>query len=292
MGSSAPTIIAVPYDSGHRGARMGAGPLQLLDHGLAERLAPHAAPVPVALVEPRGAWRAEIATAFDLARGVARHVRDVADADGFPVVLSGNCGASLGAIAGLSSDGDDLGVVWLDAHGDLNTPETSGTGFLDGMALAALTGRCWTAMTRTIDGFRAIDDRRVLLIGARDLDPGERAVIERSALTWTSAERLRDDGLTRALLPGLASLRAAGVRRVYLHVDVDVHDPALAPANGFPAPGGLSPDDVQAIAMLVGEPFGIAGLGISAYDPMHDPDGVTREVVMRLVESVVARARR
>jgi arginase len=291
MASRLPTIIAVPYDSGHRAARMGAGPLHLLDHGLAARLmAPAAAPVDV--VEPSGAWRAEIGTAFDLARGIARRVRDAADADRFPIVLSGNCGASLGATAGLASDADDLGVVWLDAHGDLNTPETSGSGFLDGMALAALTGRCWTAMASTIPGFRPIGDRRVLLVGARDLDPGERALLDASALTWTPIEALRASGLTHALRPALAALRAAGVRRGYLHVDVDVHDPALAPANGFPAPGGLSPDDVQAIATLVGEAFRIAGLGISAYDPAHDPDGVTREVVMRLVEAVVARARR
>jgi arginase len=274
---------------------MGAGPQHLLDHGAAELLTSRDASVDVVVVEPTAAWRAEIGTAFDLARTVATHVHAAVAAGRFPVVLSGNCSASLGTTAGLmNGDGTsgDVGVIWLDAHADLNTPETTTTGFLDGMALAALTGRCWQGMTATIPGFQPVDESRVLLVGARDLDPAERALIDDSTMVWASAERLHEHGLTHALLPGFSALRAAGVRRVYLHVDVDVHDPELAPANGFRAPDGLSPDDVQAIVMLVGELFEIAAVGLSAYDPAYDPDGVTRDVALRLVDAVTGRATR
>jgi arginase len=269
---------------------MGAGPLHLLEHGVADLVAERGGDVAVATVESDGEWRAEIATTFTLAGAVARHVHAARTAGRFPVVLSGNCAASLGAVAGLTRDDvDDLGIVWLDAHGDLNTPETTTSGFLDGMALAALTGRCWQAMTARLPGFRALADRRVLLAGTRDLDPAERALLDASAIRSVPAGAL-GEGLTAAFLPALAALRDAGVRRVYLHVDVDVHDPAHAPANAFPAPGGPSPDDVRVLVRLVAKVLAIAGLGISAYDPAVDPAGVTRAVAMRLVDEVVTLA--
>jgi arginase len=92
-------------------------------------------------------------------------------ADRFPLVLGGNCGVALGVVAGL---GGDARVVWADAHGDFNTPETTLGGFLDGMGLATLTGGCWTAITATIPGFAAVPDDHVWLLGARSRRGGGR----------------------------------------------------------------------------------------------------------------------
>jgi arginase len=289
------TLIAVPFDSGHYDTRMGAGPLHLLEHGVAARIGANGAHVDTRIVDVDATWRAEIATGFALAREIATQVGEAVAAGRFPLVLSGNCAASLGTVSGLTGAGGDdpeLGVIWLDAHGDLNTPESTTTGFLDGMALAALLGRCWGGMTRTIPGFRVVPDERVLLVGMRDLDGGEQAMIDATPLASATAAAVRTHGLTEALLPGLASLRAAGVKRVYLHVDVDVHDPELAPANGFPAPDGLAPDEVQGLVLLVAELFTIAGAGISAYDPTYDADGRTRAVALGLAESIADLATR
>lgn len=292
MGTHYPTtIVAVPYDSGHRARRMGAGPLHLLDHGVADLVAERGASVNVEIVEPTSPWVAEIGTAFDLARSVARHVHTSVEDGRFPVVLSGNCSATLGGVAGVTTTDDDLGVVWLDAHGDLNTPESTMSGFLDGMALAAVMGQCWNAMSASVPGFRPIDASRVALVGARDLDPSEQALIDKSALHAVTADALRS-GLTGAMVPALVALKQAGVKRVYLHLDVDVHDPELARANAFRAPGGPSPDDVQVIVRLVAELFAIVGVTVSAYDPAYDPDGVMRGVAMRLVDEVVTLASR
>src|SRR5206468_12877100 len=90
----------------------------------------------------------------------------------FPVVLSGNCGASLGVVGGLmqargGAAARPLGVVWMDAHGDFNTPDTSASGFLDGMSLAALVGRCWRALTLVTPGV-AVPEHHVLHLGGRD----------------------------------------------------------------------------------------------------------------------------
>jgi arginase len=94
---------------------------------------------------------AEIRTAFELNRVVAERVRDAREAHALPVVLAGNCMTAVGTLAGL---GGTPAVLWFDAHGDFNTPETTASGFLDGMALAMLTGRCWANLTRTVHCFQ------------------------------------------------------------------------------------------------------------------------------------------
>ena len=142
-------IVAVPYDSARRGERMGGGPEQLLGAGLAEGLARAGHDVRIQLVEaPAERWRAEIGTAFTLAVGVSLAVRSAIDGGEFPLILSGNCGpAALGAVGGL---GGASSVFWFDAHGDFNTPETTVGGFLDGMSLAMLAGRCWAGLARSV----------------------------------------------------------------------------------------------------------------------------------------------
>ena len=166
------TLILVPYDSGQRGVRMGAGPERLLNSGLKEHLLKQGHATNVRIIEPAAqSWRAEVQTSFELMRAVAESVRAARTANSFPVILSGNCSAAIGVIAGL---GSRLGVVWLDAHGDFNTPQTTMSGFLDGMTLATATGRCWVELARTIEGFEPVPENAVVLLGARDLDPGER----------------------------------------------------------------------------------------------------------------------
>src|SRR4051812_28700517 len=189
-------LIAVPYDSGRRGECMGAAPGMVMPL-LERRLSDGGHRVQCVTVEaPADAWRAEIRTAFDLARGVARAVRDALDAGAFPLVLSGNCGpAAIGCVAALQNA---PAVCWFDAHGDFNTPETTIGGFLDGMALATLTGRCWRELARDVSGFRQVDERSVALIGARDLDPLEAEQLEASQIRQVPPGEFRS-GLTAAL---------------------------------------------------------------------------------------------
>src|SRR4051812_5816935 len=107
-------LLVVPYDSGHRDARMGAGPLALVRAGAADLLGADA----VRVLEPTGSWRAELATAFQLHRLVAAEVAGAVDAGQVPLLLAGNCNATLGVLAGLSAAGQRVGLLWLDAHGD------------------------------------------------------------------------------------------------------------------------------------------------------------------------------
>ena len=144
------TLISVPYDSALRGVRMGAGPERLIGAGLPGRLEALGHTVRLETVEHEAEPPTEIRTGFELMRGVAAQVSAAVRAGRFPIVLSGNCNTAVGTIGGL---GGGVGIVWLDAHGDFHTPETTTGGFLDGTGLATATGRCWRALAATVPGF-------------------------------------------------------------------------------------------------------------------------------------------
>jgi arginase len=274
-------LIAVPYDTGLREERMGRGPARILEAGLLERLGDDGHRVRVTTIGTRCPFRVEAAVAVDLQQQVGTAVMAARAEGALPLVVSGNCNTGVGVLAGL---GARAGVVWFDAHGDFNTPETSPSGYFDGMALALATGRCWRTLIGRLAGFTPIPDEHVVLVGARDLDPGERDLLERSGVSWVAAS----GGELDAALERLATR----VESVYLHLDLDVHDPAEAPANTYGAPGGPSRAEVLQAVERVGARLPIAAAGLAAYDPTVDPDGITATAAVTLARTVVRLAGR
>jgi len=272
-------LILVPYDSGQRGVRMGAGPEALVAAGLPARVEQAGHRVACVTVDPPAErWRAEVRTAFDLAARVAERVRAARAAGRFPLVLAGNCNTAVGVVAGL---GPDTAVLWCDGHADFNTPETTTGGFLDGMGLATVTGRCWATMAAQVPGFAPVSERAVWLVGARDLDPLERAALERSAVHRVPAA---------ALGPALAAdIRRAlpPAERLYLHVDLDVLDPSEGRANAYAAPGGASAAALAGLCGALGAH--VAAATLASYDPAEDADGQVREAAFRAVEALLPR---
>ncbi len=177
-------VHQIPYDSGHRGMRMGAGPLALVEYGLLDRLRTVDRDARFVVHEADAAFRTEIGTAFELHRKLAEAVAQTLQAAGWPLILSGNCNSSIGVVAALlaADPTPDLGVLWLDGHGDCNTPETFTGDFLDAMGLSTITGRCWQALNATVPGFRPIPDERCALLGAHGADAGAVAVLKSSAI--------------------------------------------------------------------------------------------------------------
>ena len=283
---TAVTIIAVPYDSGQRGVRMGRGPLHFLEHGIEAALQEQGYAISVKTVEAPDGFHTEVGTGFGLYRQVAAEVRTACEGGAFPLVLSGNCGASTGTTAGCG--GSPLGVIWFDAHGDFNTPETTQSGFLDGMALAIVAGSCWRPLAATIPGFAPIPEEHIMHAGARDLDKPEKEALDGSHVTVVDAPTIGERGITDTLGPALAMLRER-VERVYLHLDLDVIDPREACANGFSAsaPGGLSIAQVSEAIGMIKEQFTVAACGISAYDPTFDPDGRTLQAGLRFAQQAL-----
>lgn len=272
-------LIAVPYDSGHYDTRMGAGPGHLLRSGLADRLAQRGHRVDLDEVRlATDGFATEAAKVFDVQRRLAASVRNAAARGELPVVLAGNCSTSVGTVAGLRERVSE--VVWLDAHADFNTPDTTVTGFLDGMALAMLTGRCWGGMTGTVEGFTPVDEASVYLVGARDIDAAEDAV-----LTASKVRRIPAAGAPGALESALGPARDDGI---YLHLDLDVLDPREATINQFAAPAGLSRDDVIAVIRTAAECRRLEALAITAFDPAFDANGRATELVAEILESALA----
>jgi arginase len=208
-------------------------------------------------------------------RMLSTAVREARAAGRFPIVLAGNCNTALGTLAGLGAE--STAVAWFDAHGDFNTPETTRSGFLDGTAVAMITGRCWTQLAATIPGFSPIADNRVCLIGTRDLDALESALLDGSGV-----DVIKPDQLRSALPRTLTRLREHA-DSIYVHLDLDVLDSAVATANSYALSGGLTLEDLEDALTAIAGQFRIAGVTLSAYDPAADTSGHAAEAAIRLI---------
>ncbi|WP_256752543.1 arginase family protein [Mesorhizobium sp. Mes31] len=270
------SIILASYDSGHYHGGMGQGPDALISGGLVDALTMAGHDVAVEDIGKVGDdQEREIVTGFAVCNAVATKVRLARDTGRFPIILAGNCLTSAGAVAGEGADA----IIWADQHGDLNTPETSIYGFLDGMALATVLGLCWRPMAAAIPGFKPIDPARCVLVNARDLDPAEKQLLQTLPVIRTEC-------------PGVAQatekLKAAGAKRVHMHLDLDVHDPEELQANRYVGPGGPSPEQLRDAACAMALAVPVVGITISAYDPAFDAQADVPPRVGQLLNDLIA----
>ena len=245
-------LIQVPYYLGREHADLSRGPARL-----AEAIGDDG----VVIDPPRPSQVPnEIAESFEVIRAVAAAVRETVQEERFPLVLAVNCFTALGTVAGI---GRDVGVVWFDAHGDFHTPDTTTSGFLDGMGLALLLGDGWRELRRTVEGLQPVPAEHALLVGARDIDPTEQDRVDASPLRRADAETL-DDALDQL---------SGQVDAVYVHVDLDVIDSTVARANALSVEGGFDGDGLERALAAVSSRFEIAAAAMTAYDPSVDPEG-------------------
>lgn len=251
-------LITSRYDSGHLASGMGAGPQAIVDAGLVGSLGGSGHAVSIVDIGRVGDDQGrEIATGFAACRALSEAVAE-ARADGrFPVILAGNCLAAAGAVAG----GGARSIVWFDQHGDLNTPETSAYGFLDGMALAVALGLCWKPMAAAIPGFRAIDPAQCVLVDARDLDPDESDLLTRLPVARTDCAGV-----------GATAGQTCTEAPTHVHLDLDIHDPGSLRVNRYATPGGPDTRAVREAVCAVARALPVSGLTITAYDPAFDKE--------------------
>ena len=280
------TVFQVPYDTGRYGERMGRGPLHLVERGLLRTLEAQGHDVELVPLRLPDGFVTEAGASVDLQRQLAQATGQARAARRLPIVLAGNCNATLGVLAAAQQEtpSRSTGLLWLDAHGDFNTAETSRSGFFDGMALSMITGGVWQALAATVPGFRPLAERDVILVGARDLDPAEEQRLASSQIV-----RLAADDVPDALVPALVKLRQR-VPRIHLHIDLDVLDPGVGTANAFAVPGGLLLAQTEAVIAAAGEHLQIASATFSAYDPEQDPEGRIVRAVGTLLAAVIEAA--
>ena len=254
-------LIQVPWYLGREHPDLSRGP-----GTLAEAIGGETVVVPAP--EPRPVPN-EVADSFDVIRSVRSAVSEAVEDGRFPLVLAVNCFTSLGTVAGV---GREVGVVWFDAHGDFHTPDSTPTGFLDGMGLAMLTGDGWNELRATVDGLRPVPAENAILVAARDLEPTEVERVAASDLRRADADTLE---------PALDEL-AARVDAVYVHVDLDVLDPSVGRANVLSVDGGPGLDQLERALAAISSRFQIAAAALTAYDPSQDREHRVPEVAAAL----------
>jgi arginase len=218
---------------------------------------------------PDGGSAARMSTVH---RPLAEIVQGAVEGGERPVSVAGDCCAMIGVMAGLERAGVRPMVIWFDAHGDFNTPETSPSGFVGGMPLAILVGRGDQTLPEAV-GLEPVDENRVVLAGARTLDPGEAELVRASRITHL--ERVGE--LLEQPLPEGPLL---------VHFDTDVVDPSEVPAHHYPAPGGPSSEAVREVFHHLAASRRVAAVSVSTWDPRLDEDGASRRVSMSLVRSL------
>jgi arginase len=276
------TIIGVPYDLDELRVGKGLAPETLLHDGLSEQLTGQGHSVALETVTIPSSYAPRETRIGDLAAALAGAVAGARTSRRFPLIIGGDCMVALGAVAGLGQ-ADDTAIAWIDAHGDFNTPAISISGYLGGMPLACAVGRGLDDMRAACD-LVPVDERHVAVLGARDLDPLEAEALRESRVTVLSSD---------ALMQGVGALAEArdvlaGAAQLYLHIDIDVLDQAVAPGVDFPTSGGLS------VAQLAEIVRGVAGLGklaavsLTAVNPEKDVEGRTARAALDVLAAVFA----
>jgi arginase len=193
---------------------------------------------------------------------LAGHVAAAAQAGRRPVCIFGDCCQVIPVLAGLQRAGISPTLVWLDAHGDFNTPATTPSNFLGGMPLAMITGRGDLRMNANV-GLETLPDESVVLCDGRDLDPGERELVEESAIRHvTPATRLTAQDLPDGPL--------------YVHFDSDIIDCREAPAFHYPVPGGPSAAETAELLARLAATGRVVAASMTAWAPSLDRDGATK----------------
>ena len=253
-------VILVPYDSGHCRKRMGLGPERILDQGLKKLFAKMQIQFDTVEIGLDNSHPAEISTAFELARKVSEKVSECRAEGLFPLVLSGNCNASLGTVSGCGAE--KASIIWFDAHGEANTPETTVSGFLDGMPLSILLGRAWQTLARSVPRFAAIPGKRIVLFGASQLENAECKLLDEAGVRRVS---------TVPQLQTALSALAEEADQIYVHLDLDVLNSEEAGWNQWAGPSGISVVTLLEAVGEIGNRGTVCALGVASYDPAADP---------------------
>lgn len=218
---------------------------------------------------------------------IAALVATAATAGDLPLVLGGDHSVALGTLGGLASVHGPGGVLWIDAHPDVNTPETSPSGNVHGMPLAAALGLAGAEFESDAWPLPAVDARHVALIGIRELDEGERRLLREAGVRVFTMSEIDRIGIERAVRESLDRISGAGF--VHVSLDMDVLDPGVAPGVGTPVRGGLTYREAHLALELVAE-SGLAGsLEVVEVNPILDRENTTALTAVELLASALGK---
>ena len=216
---------------------------------------------------------------------ISKVVGEARDADCFPLVLGGDHSVALGSLGGLASAHGAGGVIWIDAHGDLNRPETSPTGNVHGMVLAAALGLAGPEFVSDAWPTPAIERMRVALIGTRQLDDGERHLIREQGIRVWTMSTIDQLGMERTVREALEHVAGNGF--VHVSLDMDALDPGVAPGVGTPVRGGLRYREAHLALELIAETNVLTSLDVVEVNPVLDVANETGKLAVELIASAL-----
>jgi arginase len=285
-------IIGVPMDLGQSRRGVDMGPSAARYAGLQARLERlgHTVfdegnvqvPNPEETVAQTGIKRLKTVTA------VCQNIYDIARkcvlADEFAIFLGGDHSISIGSIAAQSQD-EPLGVIWVDAHGDFNTPESSPSGNIHGMPVAALVGEGPEPLVNVGTTGAKLKPRQIVQIGIRDLDDPERERLARSGISVFTMRHVDEMGMASVARQAIDRLRHFS--RIHVSLDMDSLDPEQAPGVGTAVPGGLSYREAHLLMEILGDSGRVQSMDIVEINPILDTMNRTAELAVELAASLL-----
>lgn len=295
-------LLGIPMDLGQERRGVDMGPSALRYAGLYERLrrlgyeVEDAGNVPVPGRDER---RTQAHLWVETSCGGLRHLPEVATAcldiynvakgcavtPEIPIFLGGDHSIAIGTIGGTAAAGDPLGVIWIDAHGDFNTPETSPSGNIHGMPTAVLTGRGCDDLVNLGHPGPKIRPDQLVMIGIRDLDGGEREALVSSGVHVYTMRDVDELGVATVARRALGHL--AHLPRLHVSLDMDAIDPGFTPGVGTPVPGGLSYREAHLLMEIIAESGKLCSLDVVEINPILDQGNTTAEMAVELVASLL-----
>ena len=296
------SLIGVPMylGAGRRGVDMGPSAIryanihkQLADLGhTVKDLGSVPVPEPTAPPEPEDKLK-YLDEVVCVANELAKRVEGVMRSGSTPIILGGDHSISLGSASGVANAVQSPGIIWFDAHTDFNTSETSPSGNIHGMILGALCGYGNpevgdAALVNVAGGGPHIDPRRVVIVGARDIDPGERTLLKASGVhifTMADIDRLGMDHVTRKAI----TLASEGAPGIHVSFDLDGVDPNDAPGVGTPVPGGMTWREAHLAMELVADSGKLLSLDLVEVNPILDERNRTADLAAQLALSATGK---
>lgn len=288
-------LIRVPFGYGAEKAGAELGPQSILNAGLlgqleslgiAETLVSEVA-CPQQPHEPRvkGRMRYEQAV-LRMSGEVSEQVAQMTAKGCLPIVLGGDHSVAIGSLRGIAESRSNPGVIWIDAHSDLNTEATSPSGNSHGMPLAIALGK--TDFKLPGRSGAIIRKDKLVLIGARDLDPGEKELIRSDGIACFTMSDIDKLGMKTVMERAIA-IAGDGTDGLHVSLDMDSLDPAAAPGVGTPVPGGLSYREAHLAMELLAESAKVTSLDIVEVNPTLDQGGKTARLAVELCASLLGK---
>lgn len=219
---------------------------------------------------------------------LATTVSTALENDYFPLILGGDHSIALGSISGVASVHKDIGVIWVDAHGDFNTEETTPTGNIHGMILAALAGEGDQRLTHVKGWGPKINTQTLVIVGARDIDEGEKTLLRANNVHVFTMSEIDYRGISDVMKEAL-SVAGQYNNGVHLSLDMDSLDPRYAPGVGTPVPGGLTYREAHLAMEMVADANRLVSMDVVEVNPILDRENATASLAVELVLSALGK---